>query len=106
MSKKTKTSRVIEVTDPNISELMYECWALHEEKIVYDDEDFVIVRFLAAPGKSKTGFIYEVIPKSKKGGRLDDWQICPEPDTLEKAMKLVERNRQTVRRYKKAHNLL
>jgi len=91
-----------ETTDPAISELVYDYWGLPEEKIVHQDEDFVIVRYPAALGKSRTGFIYEVIPTSKTGGRLDDWEICPEHDTLGAAVRQMEQNRTVVRKYKAA----
>jgi len=94
-----------EITDSAISELVYDYWGLPEEKIVHQDEDFVIVRYPAAPGKSRTGFIYEVIPTSKTGGRLDDWEICPEHDTLSAAVRQMEQNRTIVRRYKAAKKL-
>jgi hypothetical protein len=96
------SSNLQEATDLAISELVYGCGGLPEEKIVHQDENFVIVRYAAAPRKSRTGFIYEVIPISKTGGRLDDWAICPEHDTLSAATKQMERNRAVVRKYKAA----
>jgi hypothetical protein len=102
MSTSKPSSTLRETTNPAISELIYDGWGLPEEKIVHKDKDFVIVRYPAAPKKSKTGFIYEVIPTSETGGRLDDWEICPEHQTLSAAVKQMEQNRAVVRKYKAA----
>jgi hypothetical protein len=74
----------------------YGYWGTKRERIVYRDEDFVIVRHPARGG----GYVYEVIPATADGKRLDDWQICPEVDALDKAMELMRKHRAAVRRYK------
>jgi len=74
----------------------YGYWGTRRERIVYRDEDFVIVRHTARGG----GYVYEVIPVTADGKRLDDWQICPEVDALDKAMELMRKHRAAVRRYK------
>jgi len=84
------------------SYLMSKLSSAKEEKTVHRDKDFIIVRHHAAKGKSKTGFIFEVVPTSDRSKRLDDWQICPEPETLPKAKKLMAHYRRRVLEYKKS----
>lgn len=73
-------------------------WCEPYELVVYHDEDFVIIRYPAAK-KGKFGF--QVIPITKDYKRLDDWEICPEPYSLEIAKQLMERNRERVQAYKR-----
>ena len=68
-----------------------------DEKIVYEDEDFAIVKRPA-----KKGNIFEVVPITKTCNRLDDFEICPEPNSLIKAKRLMEQNRPYVQSYKNA----
>jgi len=83
---------------PHGIEKDYGQWGLPEERIVYKDRDFLIVRY---PARTKTKFCYEVIPITKEGKRLDDWQICPEPSTFPAAKRLMERYRKQVRNHKR-----
>lgn len=73
-----------------------EYWAEPYEKIVFEDEDFAIVRYPARAG----GFLFEVVPITETCSRLDDWEICPEPSTFEGAKRLMEKYRPFVQSYK------
>lgn len=69
-----------------------------DEIRVYSDNDFEILRYTA--DKSKTGYGYEVIPIDHIGNRLDDMEICPEPDNLDDAIILMEKHRSEIKLYK------
>jgi len=73
-------------------------WGEEHERIVYKDRDFVIMKYPAFDG----GFGYEVIPIDEREARLDDMEICPEPDNFEDAIKMMEERRSSVMEYKKA----
>jgi len=66
------------------------------EEIVYNDEDFIIIKHPADPN----GYVYEVVPVDDQGKRLDDWEICPEERTLKDALDLMEKYRGEIRSYK------
>lgn len=83
------------------SEKNYGKWGEKHERIVYKDEDFIIVK---CPGNTKTKFCYQVVPiQPGTVARLDDYEICPEPDTFEKAVELMTRNREDVQQWKKGN---
>jgi hypothetical protein len=73
-------------------------WAEPYEKVVYHDDDFVIIEY---PAAKKGKFGHQVIPITKDYKRLDDWEICPEPYSLEAAKRLMERTRKAVQAYKR-----
>ena len=70
-----------------IKEKDYGEWGSPDERIVYKDNQFVIVKHKA---HTKTGFCYEIIPIDEKERRLKDIQICPEPDTFQEAIKMLK----------------
>ena len=75
----------------------YGFWGEEHERIVYKDRDFVIMKYPASDG----GFGYEVIPIDEKEARLDDMEICPEPDNFKDAIRMMEERRSSVTEYKK-----
>ena len=84
--------KIPKVTEnPAPKEKDYGEWGDVTERIVYQEDKFIIVRY---PAHTKTGFCYQVVPV-RKGTihRLGDREICPEPDTFEKAIKLLEKTR-------------
>ena len=72
-------------------------WGTLEERVVYVDQDFAIVRHRAF---TETGFVFEVVPLSERASRLDDIDICPEQSTLFEALQLAEENRRWIQKYK------
>jgi hypothetical protein len=89
-----------EVAPRNGTTKDYGQWCTPKERIVHKDQDFFVVRH---PARTKTGFCFEVVPVTLKGGRMDDWEICPEPDNLGEALKLAAKHRAEVRKYKRNH---
>ncbi|HDH44125.1 MAG TPA: hypothetical protein ENG66_01785 [Thermococcus sp.] len=70
-------------------------WADENERVVYLDADFAIIRHPAV-----SGYVYEVVPITPNGTRLDDIEICPEPPSLAEALKIARENRKWIQKYK------
>jgi len=72
-----------------VKERCYGNWGNSLEKIVYKSKNFIIVKY---PAFTKTNFCYEVVPVVPNTvSRLNDIEICPEPDNFNDALKMMNK---------------